>query len=86
MRQETFTLRQKDQKELQRVAVISQCVTWSLACAKGKKLWFGGEALKQLIRQMKRKPELRAPASGPLGCYWGWGYVTAWRGTGGQPA
>jgi len=83
MRQETFTL---SQKELQRVAAVSQCMAGNLACAKGKKLWFGGEALKQLVRQKQWKPELRAPASGPLDCLWGWGHVTAWRGTGGQPA
>jgi hypothetical protein len=74
------------QKKPQRVAVISQCVAGNLACLKEKKLWLGGAALKQLVRQMQRKPELRAPASGPLGCHRGCGHVTAWRGTGGQPA
>jgi len=34
----------------------------------------------------KRKPELRAPASGPLDWHWGCDHITAWRGTGGQPA
>jgi len=33
----------------------------------------------------KRKPELKAPASGPLDCGWGCEYITAWRGTGWQP-
>jgi len=58
----------------------------SLAGAQGKKLWFGGAALKQLILQMQRKPERGAPASGPLDCHWGCDHVTAWRGTGGLPA
>jgi len=68
MRLETFTL---SQKEPQRVAVISQRVAGNLACLKEKKLWLGGAALKQLVRQKERKPELRAPASSPLDCHWG---------------
>jgi hypothetical protein len=51
-----------------------------------KKTWFSGAALKKLVRKIQWKPELRAPASGPLDCHWGWGHVTAWRWTGGQPA
>jgi hypothetical protein len=57
-----------------------------LAGTQGGQFWFGGAAQKQLIRQMQRKPELRAPASGPLDCRWGCEYFTALRGTGGLPA
>ena len=49
----------------------------SLAGAQDKKPWFSGVALKKLVRKIQRKPELRAPASGPLDCHWGWGHVTA---------
>ena len=35
------------------------------------KLRFSGAVLKL------GKPELRAPASGTLACYWGWEWVTA---------
>jgi hypothetical protein len=40
----------------------------------------------QPILEIQRKPELGAPASGPLVCHWGCSGVTAWRGTGGLPA
>ena len=45
----------------------------------------GSEYWKKRFKE-KKKPELRAPASGTLACYWGWKGITAWRGSGGLPA
>lgn len=45
-------------------------------CTEGQ-LPTDGNHLRALIQEVKEKPELRAPASGPLDCHWGWSHVTA---------